>query len=167
MLIVTLILSDFPYSNGANILYLNDIASPSHHIWNSAIVNALAARGHNVTYVSPDLDKNPPANVHYIHMAELYNEAYYEFVESLINNDVQVSPIMQPKFFSEYTLQVCKGDKDMKFRSSSHKVLFQFIFYRGHQNEELSTIVGLSGRFSIRFDYQWFYARQLFVRLSA
>lgn len=110
ILIVTLA-SVLKYTDGANILYLNDVASPSHHIWNSAIVNALAARGHNVTYVSPDLDKNPPKNVHYIHMAEMYNEAYYEFVENLIKDNGTVSPVLQPYFFTEYMLQACKGKK--------------------------------------------------------
>lgn len=112
ILIVTLISSVLKYSNGANILYLNDVASPSHHIWNSAIVNALAANGHNVTYVSPNLEKNPPKNVHYIHMAELYNEAYHKFVEGLLNDDSpHGSPIMQPNLFTQYTLQTCTGDK--------------------------------------------------------
>lgn len=111
ILIVTLISSVLKHTNGANILYLNDIASPSHHIWNSAIVNALAARGHNITYMSPDLDKNPPKNVHYLHMDEMYNEAYYAFVESLLKEDVKVSPLMQPIFFTEYTLQTCNGEK--------------------------------------------------------
>lgn len=37
---------------GANILYMDTLFSPSHHIWNSAIALELTSRGHNVTILT-------------------------------------------------------------------------------------------------------------------
>lgn len=46
--------------------------SISHHIFNYALAVGLANKGHNVTYFSGDLDKNPPPNLHNVHFDELY-----------------------------------------------------------------------------------------------
>ncbi|XP_070502277.1 UDP-glucosyltransferase 2-like [Chironomus tepperi] len=59
--------------NSLNILFTSELASPSHHIFNSALARALAARGHNVTFLSADIVSNPPENLHYIHMEYQYN----------------------------------------------------------------------------------------------
>lgn len=60
----------------ANILFLNGIASPSHHLWNRVLVRGLASKGHNITMVSVDDDQNPPANVHYIFLEAVYSTLY-------------------------------------------------------------------------------------------
>ncbi|XP_058827951.1 uncharacterized protein LOC131687877 [Topomyia yanbarensis] len=57
---------------GANILCLTPIPSHSHHIWNRAWMEALAARGHNLTIVSADVEKVPKTNMTYIHLEEAY-----------------------------------------------------------------------------------------------
>uniref|UniRef100_A0A182NJS7 UDP-glucuronosyltransferase n=1 Tax=Anopheles dirus TaxID=7168 RepID=A0A182NJS7_9DIPT len=62
--------------NGANILCLMGVASPSHHIWNRAIMEALARNGHNLTILSADVEKNQPPNVHYVHLEEIYPTLY-------------------------------------------------------------------------------------------
>lgn len=41
---------------------------------NRALINGLAAAGHNLTVVSNDLDKNPPPNAHYIYLEKTYEE---------------------------------------------------------------------------------------------
>lgn len=51
-------------------------SSPSHHIFNYALAEALALKGHNVTYYSPDLAKNTPPNLHQIHFDKAY-DVYY------------------------------------------------------------------------------------------
>ncbi|XP_055535827.1 UDP-glucosyltransferase 2-like [Wyeomyia smithii] len=61
---------------GANILCLFGVASPSHHIWNRAIVDALAVKGHNITVLSADIEKDAPANVHYVELEQTYPELY-------------------------------------------------------------------------------------------
>lgn len=58
--------------HAANILYLSGVPTTSHFIWNRAIINGLANRGHNVTVASADLDPKPPKNVHYYHLEEAY-----------------------------------------------------------------------------------------------
>lgn len=89
--------------NCANILGLFVVASPSHHIWytpkfisimcriyhelsrNSALVNALAEKGHNLTVLSVDADPQPPKNVHYIHMEGVYDYMYKEIFVDLVS----------------------------------------------------------------------------------
>lgn len=59
-----------------NILFLNGIASPSHHLWSKVLIKGLVAQGHNITMVSVDNDKNPPPNVHYIFLEAVYETLY-------------------------------------------------------------------------------------------
>jgi glucuronosyltransferase len=50
--------------------------SPSHFIFNKALAEGLAQNGHNLTIVSPDVEKTPPPNVHYIHLEQIYSHYY-------------------------------------------------------------------------------------------
>lgn len=59
-----------------NILFLNGIASPSHHLWNGVLMKGLAQKGYNLTMVSVDTDINPPPNIHYIFMEATYDTIY-------------------------------------------------------------------------------------------
>lgn len=59
-----------------NILFLNGVASPSHHLWNRVLVRGLAAKGYNITMVSVDDDKNPQPNIHYIFLEATYDTLY-------------------------------------------------------------------------------------------
>lgn len=60
-----------------NILILNGIASPSHHLWNRVLARGLAKEGFNVTMVSVDEDKSPPQpNIHYIFLEATYSTVY-------------------------------------------------------------------------------------------
>lgn len=62
--------------NSGNILILHGLASPSHHLWNRALADGLAIRGHNITIASVDEDKNPHPNIHYVYMESAYNMSY-------------------------------------------------------------------------------------------
>ncbi|KAG5685003.1 hypothetical protein PVAND_014206 [Polypedilum vanderplanki] len=102
-------------TQSANILFTSELASPSHHIFNSALARALAERGHNVTFVSADLDKNPPKNLHYIHLEKQY-EAFVE--ESTGNNAsetvdytelVGLNPWITIMMFNGYGFDVCSS----------------------------------------------------------
>lgn len=66
---------------GGNILFLNGIPSPSHHHYNRVFILGLAAKGHNVTFLSVDNVKKTTPNVHYIHLEKTY-EIYYGGSES-------------------------------------------------------------------------------------
>ncbi|XP_068083563.1 UDP-glycosyltransferase UGT5 [Anabrus simplex] len=80
----------------ANILALVVTPSPSHHIWNRALMLALAARGHKVTVVSPDPEKHPVPNHRDIVLEGLYEDIHasydYEAMskESFIQNTITI-----------------------------------------------------------------------------
>nr|CAD7426444.1 unnamed protein product [Timema monikensis] len=64
---------------GANILGLLTLTSYSHHIWNRSLMQALAARGHQVTVVSPDSDPNTGPNLTYILLEGSYENIMDNF----------------------------------------------------------------------------------------
>lgn len=72
-------------------------------------MNGLAAHGHNVTFLSPDKEKNPQKNVHYLHMGEIYNELYVGISEGFFTIKEKFTPIQMPIFFSEYMVDMCQG----------------------------------------------------------
>lgn len=51
--------------------------SPSHFIYNKAVAEGLAARGHNVTFIGADVEKKNTKNLHFIHLEAVY-EHYYK-----------------------------------------------------------------------------------------
>lgn len=94
---------------GANILYLNGVPSPSHHLYNRVLVLGLAAKGHNVTFLSSDVVTRDVPNVHYIHLEKVY-EAFYGGEQPIeiidLANQTPVEAIFDmPNFF----LIVCQG----------------------------------------------------------
>jgi len=66
------------HDSTAKILGLMPTPSPSHHIWNRALMLALVARGHQVTVLSPDPEKQPVAN----HTDIVIEKAYEKIAES-------------------------------------------------------------------------------------
>lgn len=120
--------------SSANILYLCALPSPSHHVWyfcidikkiipivefqlkyliifvyrNSALANGLAARGHNVTMISPDRDKHPPKGVHYIYLEDIYKDVR-ESAKSLFKASSTMNPLTEPIYFNNIWYMVCKG----------------------------------------------------------
>jgi hypothetical protein len=67
--------------SAAKILGLMPTPSPSHHIWNRALMLALAKRSHQVTVLSPDPEKYPVAN----HTDIVIEGAYEQIKDSGIN----------------------------------------------------------------------------------
>lgn len=61
---------------GSNILFLSAVVSPSHHIFNRALVLGLADKGHNLTFLSADIVEKKTPNVHYIHLEKMYETFY-------------------------------------------------------------------------------------------
>lgn len=95
--------------NSENILYLNAVASPSHLIWNREIINALAARGHNVTVLAPDIDQSPPHRVTYLALREVYDEEYEEFRKGILRRRDQLITLFDPIFNFHAYLSECEG----------------------------------------------------------
>uniref|UniRef100_A0AAG5D1L2 Uncharacterized protein n=1 Tax=Anopheles atroparvus TaxID=41427 RepID=A0AAG5D1L2_ANOAO len=75
-IVLCLLLSSVQSLQGANILCLTPVPSPSHHIWNRVWIDALAVRGHNLTVVSADVEKRVNPNVTYIHLEHAYSDLY-------------------------------------------------------------------------------------------
>lgn len=96
-------------ANGANILCLMGVPSPSHHIWNRALVNALAANGHNLTVVSPDIELKPVANVTYIHLEETYRTIHEGSTAIDFYEMAQAGVVDSLKIFYNYAISMCVG----------------------------------------------------------
>ncbi|GAB0089441.1 hypothetical protein DMENIID0001_039810 [Sergentomyia squamirostris] len=58
-----------------NILVLEGVASPSHHIFIGTLNRALAARGYNVTSLCAEIETNSP-NLTYLHLDRVYQLMY-------------------------------------------------------------------------------------------
>ncbi|XP_049297584.1 UDP-glucosyltransferase 2-like [Anopheles funestus] len=105
--------------HGANILCLMGVASPSHHIWNRAIMDGLARQGHNLTILSADVETNQPPNVHYVHLEEIYPTLYtgpdsIDLLE-MANENLFKSVI---SFYRDFVVHECAGtlkSKGLKF----------------------------------------------------
>jgi glucuronosyltransferase len=69
------LLSILSVVQSANILYLSNIASPSHFIWCKSLLNSLHARGHNITALSPDVEESRE-NFTYHHLDKVYASLY-------------------------------------------------------------------------------------------
>lgn len=96
-------------SIGANILFLNGIPSPSHHIFNRVLAIGLAAKGYNLTFLSCDTSKEEVKNLHYIHLERAY-EFLYEGEDSVEMMDfANHGPIESVTEFAQVSAVVCDG----------------------------------------------------------
>uniref|UniRef100_A0A1Q3FK51 UDP-glucuronosyltransferase n=1 Tax=Culex tarsalis TaxID=7177 RepID=A0A1Q3FK51_CULTA len=108
---------------GANILYISGVPSPSHFIWHRALMYGLAAKGHNVTALSVDVEANPPANVHFIKIDGVYETLYEE------HSDVtdffalgELNTFSMLSMFNEYLVTGC----ELALRSKGVQVLLSY-----------------------------------------
>lgn len=98
---------------------------------NSVFTNALAARGHNVTVISADREKNPPNGVHYIHMDGVYNKMYDEIIKSAFRPPHESYSVETSFLFSKYRASQRKGNLNImsnekkSYSSSQTKILLQ------------------------------------------
>lgn len=76
---------------------------------NKAFANGLAARGHNVTMISADRDKNAPHGVHYIQMDGLYSVLYDDIVKNAFASN-EKNPFEAITEFTDYMSSICAGD---------------------------------------------------------
>uniref|UniRef100_A0A6M2DX19 Putative udp-glucoronosyl and udp-glucosyl transferase n=1 Tax=Xenopsylla cheopis TaxID=163159 RepID=A0A6M2DX19_XENCH len=59
-----------------NILCIFSMASPSHHIWNKALKESLASKGHNITALSITTEQTTNPNLHYLELDGIYEALY-------------------------------------------------------------------------------------------
>lgn len=161
-------------TNAANILFLNILPSRSHLFWwdfdfqsfcsnnqnkflnlqsrNGAISNALAARGHNITMIAPEIDKHPPSGVHYIHSENL-NDGYQKYNKEKFMQKVDTNPFSTALKTHFASIDICKSKcvavsvkKFVKFKMESFHV-FCHLHIRNTGIEWLPNFVQL---------FQWF-----------
>ncbi|XP_001848192.2 UDP-glucosyltransferase 2 [Culex quinquefasciatus] len=108
---------------GANILYIDGVASPSHFIWHRSLMYGLAAKGHNVTALSVDVEANPPPNVHFIKIEGVY-EAFYEEHSDVTDFFAmgELSPFSMLSMFNEYMVTGC----ELALKSKGVQVLLNY-----------------------------------------
>lgn len=95
--------------HGANILYIDAVPSPSHFIWHRALIYGLAAKGHNVTALSVDVEANPPPNVHFIKIDGVYEALHEEHSDITDFFAVgQLSPFAMLSMFNGYLVIGCE-----------------------------------------------------------
>ncbi|XP_058065024.1 UDP-glycosyltransferase UGT5-like, partial [Anopheles bellator] len=94
-----------------NILFMSGVPSPSHYIWLRPLMNEMGKRGHNVTVISADVEKKPPANLTYIHLENFYSTMYNTSMRQKMDffamaND---SPTKMLNLFDEFGLDLCEA----------------------------------------------------------
>ncbi|XP_066998723.2 UDP-glucosyltransferase 2 [Anabrus simplex] len=88
-----LVLTFLSCSHGARILGIFPIPSISHQLPYQAVMKALAARGHQVTVISPDPLKEPVANYTDIDLSESY-AVMRTFLASTVTGDMPLPSIL-------------------------------------------------------------------------
>lgn len=78
--LISVLLCSFPLLiHSANILLLEGVPSPSHHLWMRVLSTELVRQGHNVTSLSCDVDADPPRNLTYLHLEQVYATLYADY----------------------------------------------------------------------------------------
>ncbi|XP_050096451.1 UDP-glucosyltransferase 2-like [Anopheles aquasalis] len=96
-------------SQAANILYINTVASPSHFGWNRALMYALAEQGHNLTVFGVDHDENPPPNVTFILLEDVYKQLYSDpDLDTDFFAMSKISVFEMLKLYDDYMLGTCE-----------------------------------------------------------
>lgn len=107
--VVLVCLIGIPRSSGLNILCLMGVPSPSHHIWNRVLMEALAAKGYNLTIVSPDIEKVQKPNLTYIHLEETYHTIHDGDTAIDLYEMAQESLVKSMVTFYDFGISLCEG----------------------------------------------------------
>ncbi|EAT45661.1 AAEL003076-PA [Aedes aegypti] len=107
--VVLVCLVGVPLCKGINILCLMGVPSPSHHIWNRVLMEALASRGYNLTIVSPDVEKVQKPNLTYIHLEEVYHTIHDGDTAIDFYEMAQQNLVTSMFTFYEYAYSLCEG----------------------------------------------------------
>lgn len=99
------------FVNCDNVLFLHNVLSPSHHLWNRVLAIELAERGYNVTFLSVDNPKGEIKNLHYLVFERAYevfheNEEEFDFLtfaQEINNNKILVGA----RGLIEYAVRNC------------------------------------------------------------
>uniref|UniRef100_A0A182P4R4 UDP-glucuronosyltransferase n=1 Tax=Anopheles epiroticus TaxID=199890 RepID=A0A182P4R4_9DIPT len=109
--VLPLVLALVGVSHTANILFMSGVPSPSHYIWLRPLMYEMGRRGHNVTVLSADIEKKPPANVTYIHLENFYSTMYNTSMKQKLKffDMANESPTKMLRLFDEFGLDLCEA----------------------------------------------------------
>uniref|UniRef100_A0A182NTM0 Uncharacterized protein n=1 Tax=Anopheles dirus TaxID=7168 RepID=A0A182NTM0_9DIPT len=98
-------------SHAANILFMSGVPSPSHYIWLRPLMYEMGRRGHNVTVLSADIEKKPPANVTYIHLENFYSTMYNTTMREKLDffKMASESPTKMLRLLDEFGNELCNA----------------------------------------------------------
>jgi len=71
-------------------------------------MNAVASKGHNMTILSPDIEKNQPSNIHYIHLENVYAHMYNGSEALDLNSLVDEGILEGIKTFYKFSIYACE-----------------------------------------------------------
>ncbi|XP_050083330.1 UDP-glucuronosyltransferase 2B7-like [Anopheles aquasalis] len=108
---VVAVLACVGISQAANVLFMSGVPSPSHYIWLRPLINEMGRRGHNVTVLSADIEKRPPANVTYVHLENFYSTMYNTSMRQKMDffKMANESPVTMLTLFDEFGLNLCEA----------------------------------------------------------
>uniref|UniRef100_T1DNT0 Putative glucosyl/glucuronosyl transferase n=1 Tax=Anopheles aquasalis TaxID=42839 RepID=T1DNT0_ANOAQ len=108
---VVAVLACVGVSQAANVLFMSGVPSPSHYIWLRPLINEMGRRGHNVTVLSADIEKRPPANVTYVHLENFYSTMYNTSMRQKMDffKMANESPVTMLTLFDEFGLNLCEA----------------------------------------------------------
>lgn len=107
----------------------------------SRVTNALALKGYNVTVLSPDIEQNAVANLHYLHLDKVYDRLYNsDDMDMNLLDFGKLSPWFHFGPLFEYYWNTCEGAvvssgwKQLRDYPSDFKVFKNYFFIFGHIN---------------------------------
>lgn len=119
LVVVLLICSGLQTGQGAKILALLNVASPSHYIFNRALIVALAERGHQVTAIATEAEKRPTPNMKTFVLDVAYNASRDNFD---LESYVELSPLETTSMSFEWGCYICEEE----LRSAGAKQLLNY-----------------------------------------
>lgn len=107
--------------HSANVLFLSNVPSPSHFMWCKSLLTSLYERGHNITALSPDVEKSK-TNFTYFHLEEVYPSFYNGSVEADFFKIGKKSPVDMYMDFAKMNENSCVA----AFKSKGYQQLMDY-----------------------------------------
>lgn len=96
-------------SSGANILILESLPTPSHHLFFLTVAKSLVEHGHNVTTISSFGDKDSVKNVHNIVLEKMHEHLYGTDEEFNMLDYGAINPWLYPLIIHHWYIKISEG----------------------------------------------------------